>query len=82
MAARPGVPSVIARLVPFGAVCVANCINLPYMRRNEMFEGMPLQDDNGNTVGYSPKIGKESIAKVKSSFLTAFLTLKFLALIF
>ena len=65
MASRPGVSALVARLVPFGAVAVANCINLPYMRRSELIQGMPLEDDNGNTVGYSPKIGKESIAKVK-----------------
>jgi len=65
MASRPGVPSLVARLVPFGAVAVANCINLPYMRRDEMFgKGMPLENDQGELVGHSQKIGKESIAKV------------------
>jgi len=59
-----------ARLVPFLAVCVANGINLPYMRRNEWCsplhtgEGIPLMDENGNVVGHSPKIGQESITKV------------------
>lgn len=57
-------PSIVARLVPFGAVAVANCINLPYMRRSELSQGMPLEDDLGHVVGYSPKIGKESIGKV------------------
>ena len=64
MASRPGVPSIVARLVPFGAVAVANCINLPYMRRSEITKGMPLEDENGQIVGYSPKIGKEAITKV------------------
>ena len=58
-------PPLIARLVPFGAVAVANGINLPYMRRDECFgKGMPLEDDDGNVVGHSPSLGKESIAKV------------------
>jgi len=58
-------PPLIARLVPFGAVAVANGINLPYMRRDECFgKGMPLEDDDGNIVGHSPSLGKESIAKV------------------
>ena len=66
MASRPGVPSLVARLVPFGAVALANCINLPYMRREEMIgKGMPLENDKGEIIGYSPKIGKESIAKVR-----------------
>ena len=58
-------PPIIARLVPFGAVAVANGINLPYMRRDECFgKGMPLEDDDGNVVGHSQSLGKESIAKV------------------
>jgi len=65
MASRPSVPKVVARLVPFGAVAVANCINLPYMRRSEWLgDGMPLEDKCGNVVGHCPKIGSESIAKV------------------
>ena len=63
MASRFGNP-LLARLVPFAAVCVANGINLPYMRRDEIITGMPLEDENGNVVGHSPKIGKEAIIKV------------------
>ena len=66
LAARPGIPNLVSRLVPFGAVAVANCINLPYMRRSEITTGMPLEDEDGNIVGYSPKIGKEAISKVKN----------------
>lgn len=64
MASRPNVPALVGRLVPFGAVCVAQMINLPYMRKSEIITGMPLEDEEGNIVGYSPKIGQESIAKV------------------
>ena len=64
MASKPGLPSWVPRLVPFAAVAVANCINLPYMRRDELFEGMPLEDKDGHFVGRSPKIGKEAIMKV------------------
>jgi tricarboxylate carrier len=63
MASRFAIP-LLARLVPFAAVCVANGINLPYMRRDEIISGMPLEDENGNVVGHSPKIGKEAIIKV------------------
>ena len=63
-ASRPGVAPLLARLVPFGAVAVANCINLPYMRRDELSEGMPLEDEHGEIVGRSPKIGREAITKV------------------
>ena len=30
-----------------------------YMRRDEIYSGMPLEDENGDVVGHSPKIGKE-----------------------
>ena len=64
MASRFANP-LLARLVPFAAVCVANGINLPYMRRDEWRgSGMPLEDENGNVVGHSPKIGAEAIIKV------------------
>ena len=71
MASRFAIP-LLARLVPFAAVCVANGINLPYMRRDEIISGMPLEDENGNVVGHSPKIGKEAIIKVCKGFLKNF----------
>ena len=71
MASRFAIP-LLARLVPFAAVCVANGINLPYMRRDEIISGMPLEDENGNVVGHSPKIGKEAIIKVCEGFLKNF----------
>ena len=72
MASRPNVPALVGRLVPFGAVCVAQMINLPYMRKSEIITGMPLEDEEGNIVGYSPKIGQESIAKVRNLSKTLF----------
>lgn len=53
------------RLVPFAAVCVANFINLPYMRRDEIWgKGMPMEDKDGKVVAHSSEIGKWAVLKV------------------
>uniref|UniRef100_A0A0N5AWW2 Sideroflexin-2 n=1 Tax=Syphacia muris TaxID=451379 RepID=A0A0N5AWW2_9BILA len=41
-------PPLIQRLVPFSAVAVANAINLPLMRQNELKNGVMVSDDEGN----------------------------------
>jgi len=60
MASNP----LIARLVPFAAVATGNMINLPYIRRSELTDGIVLLDENGNEVAQSTKMGREAISKV------------------
>ncbi|KHJ98051.1 tricarboxylate carrier [Oesophagostomum dentatum] len=57
-------PPLIGRLVPFVAVCVANAINIPMMRRGELTEGIDIVDADGNKVGSSKRIARSAIAQV------------------
>jgi Sideroflexins len=41
----------MARFVPFAAVAGANCVNLPFMRWNEIRDGIAVFDKDGNRVG-------------------------------
>ncbi|UMM15867.1 hypothetical protein L5515_013117 [Caenorhabditis briggsae] len=59
--------SVAARLVPFAAVAMANCINIPMIRSNEVTEGLELRDERGELVGRSRKMAVLSIAQVTMS---------------
>ncbi|CAO4363907.1 unnamed protein product [Caenorhabditis nigoni] len=59
--------SVAARLVPFAAVAMANCINIPMIRSNEVTEGLELRDERGELVGRSRKMAILSIAQVTMS---------------
>ncbi|XP_055531094.1 sideroflexin-2 [Wyeomyia smithii] len=52
------------RYVPFVAVAVANCINIPLMRQNELIYGIDIQDENGNTVGKSRVAAAKGISQV------------------
>uniref|UniRef100_A0A8R1DMN1 ANF_receptor domain-containing protein n=1 Tax=Caenorhabditis japonica TaxID=281687 RepID=A0A8R1DMN1_CAEJA len=56
-----------ARLVPFAAIALANAINIPMMRSNEVTEGMELRDENDELVGRSRKMAVLSIAQVTLS---------------
>ena len=47
MASNP----LIAKLVPFAAATIGNMINLPYIRRSELTDGIPLFNQDGNEVG-------------------------------
>ena len=65
--ARNSSSTLVKKLVPFSAVAVGNMINLPYIRRDELIDGITLYDENQNEVGKSRKMGRESIAKVVAS---------------
>lgn len=52
------------RYVPFVAVAVANCINIPLMRQNEILYGIDTYDENGNNVGTSRMAAIKGICQV------------------
>uniref|UniRef100_A0A1I7ZKF3 Sidoreflexin n=1 Tax=Steinernema glaseri TaxID=37863 RepID=A0A1I7ZKF3_9BILA len=56
----------IQRLVPLAAVCVANFINIPLMRQNEIKNGLLVTDEFGN------EVGRSQTAAVKAVSLVAF----------
>ncbi|CAP34711.1 Protein CBR-SFXN-2 [Caenorhabditis briggsae] len=52
------------KLVPLGAVAVANAINIPMMRQNELKDGMTVTDVDGNNVGVSRLAAAKAISLV------------------
>lgn len=63
-AAVSKLPPIVSRFVPFAAVAGANCVNLPFMRWNEIRDGITVFDKDGNRVGESSKAAKKAIAQV------------------
>ncbi|GMR60801.1 hypothetical protein PMAYCL1PPCAC_30996 [Pristionchus mayeri] len=51
--AKTQVSNTLQRMVPLGAVAVANAINIPMMRQNELKNGVVITDENGNAIGSS-----------------------------
>ena len=49
-------------MVPFAAVVTANCINIPLMRQQELSDGVPVMDADGNRLGTSRKAARRAIA--------------------
>lgn len=52
------------RYVPFIAVCIANWVNIPLMRQNEISQGIDVSDSNGNIVGKSRLAAVKGISQV------------------
>jgi len=63
-AAVAKLPPIMARFVPFAAVAGANCVNLPFMRWNEIRDGIAVFDKDGKRVGESSQAAKKAIAQV------------------
>lgn len=63
-AAVSKLPPIMGRFVPFAAVAGANCVNLPFMRWNEIRDGIAIFDKDGKRVGESSEAAKSAIAQV------------------
>lgn len=57
-------PPIAGRFVPFIAVIAANAINIPCMRMQEITEGTPVFDSEGNRLGQSTAAARSGIAQV------------------
>ncbi|CAI5441799.1 unnamed protein product [Caenorhabditis angaria] len=57
-------PPILARFVPFAAIAFANAINIPMMRNKEFTKGIPVEDKNGHTLGFSTEAPKYAIPQV------------------
>jgi len=58
---------IIGRLVPLFAVAAANCVNIPLMRQQEIKNGISIENERGETVGYSSKAAIAAITQVVPS---------------
>ncbi len=57
----------MGRLVPYAAVAVANCINIPCMRSGELSDGIDVTDEEGKKLGKSVRTARVAIAQVTVS---------------
>lgn len=58
------VPSLVGRFVPYFAVAVANCINIPLIRQKELKYGTDIKDSEGNHLGKSKVAARKAISQV------------------
>lgn len=59
----PATRMMIQRFVPFPAVAMANVCNVTLMRFNELWDGIEVQDKDGNTVGTSRIAAKMALTE-------------------
>jgi sideroflexin-1/3 len=64
LAKKRAASPLVGRLVPFAAVLVANCINIPFMRSSELQHGIQLYDEDNNKIGLSQYAASLAVAKV------------------
>lgn len=57
-------PQILARFVPFAAVAAANCLNIPFMRSQELMNGIAVYSKDGEKVGESKKAARNAISQV------------------
>ncbi|CAD5118304.1 DgyrCDS7017 [Dimorphilus gyrociliatus] len=57
-------PAILARFVPLVAVAAANCLNIPFMRSQELVKGITVFSKDGEKVGESKKAAKSAISQV------------------
>ncbi|VDN96632.1 unnamed protein product [Rodentolepis nana] len=60
-------PPLVGRFVPFAAVALANCINIPCMRSGELSAGIDVTDEDGKKLGKSVSTARVAIAQVTFS---------------
>ncbi|TMS36010.1 hypothetical protein L596_003281 [Steinernema carpocapsae] len=65
--AKKAASTMLQRLVPLAAVCVANFINIPLMRQNEIKNGLVVTDEAGNEVGRSQTAAAKAVSLVALS---------------
>eukprot|EP01104_Vermistella_antarctica_P017121 TRINITY_DN6015_c0_g1_i1.p1 TRINITY_DN6015_c0_g1~~TRINITY_DN6015_c0_g1_i1.p1 ORF type:complete len:302 (+),score=52.88 TRINITY_DN6015_c0_g1_i1:224-1129(+) len=63
----PKVKKVLDMFIPYCAVASAGALNVFLMRKNELSEGIDVDDDEGNTLGKSPTAGKMAVTQVAIS---------------
>jgi len=57
----------LQRFVPFAAVAASNMVNIPLMRQSELVDGIPVTDEDGNSVARSRYAAVKGQAQVASS---------------
>lgn len=60
----------LQRYVPFAAVAAANCVNIPFMRQNEILNGIDVKSADGEIVGQSRLAAIKGISEVIISRIT------------
>jgi len=57
-------PTVLRAVAPFAGIALANLINIPVMRNQEILEGISVSDEDGNKLGQSRELTGPALAKV------------------